>query len=206
MARPDQVNPAITEIRIRITHSEIMEAETVISTTLIRIHRRQWNRLARKRHPPDFAPFQLPRGVGHKIYNAPCNHFCPSRERPQSTMSHSVGSARQAATKPQNGRPARLSMLRILSMKVELTSPLVQDPADGTSVSLSPDDHNQIRDEHQKTNIPWKLPVCNHHLNQDTHTELICCSSVCETTDIVKLYTKAKRTMTFAAYYHPPMP
>lgn len=75
MDRAIQMTPMI--MTRRITHAKIRNAKPVISTTLIRNHRRRFNRLARTRCPLILTPCGFPCHSCNNSRNAPHNRPCP---------------------------------------------------------------------------------------------------------------------------------
>lgn len=92
----------------RITDVEIPDTEAKMSTTLVRTHRGQLNRLARITLPLhlDSNPGQCRYGTKS---NAPCNSFHYHSQQGQSIMCHSAVFVWQGTIQRRNVRPFRLS-------------------------------------------------------------------------------------------------
>lgn len=81
----------------QITGIWILHAEALVSTTLIRIHGRQFNRLSRMHHLLYLGLLWWQCVYGPNRINAPCKRINSPRQRLQLTMRHSIVSVCEAS-------------------------------------------------------------------------------------------------------------
>lgn len=109
----------------QITNADILNAEAVVSMTLIRIPCRQLSSLRRMHRPLDLDPHQRQCRYGAKS-SAPRNRLHPHCQCLQSTMRHYAVSVWPAAIQRRKVRPFHLSSAQPSSIRPKPTSLLSQ--------------------------------------------------------------------------------
>lgn len=157
-----------------ITNAGILNAGSVMPTTLVRIHRCWLNRFARKCSLVDLAPRRWPCWFGHNSWKVPRNRFRPHPQRCQSSMRNSPISYWWATSQPRNVRLVRLSSVRWSLMRAKSTSPLQQEAADGTPLIFNTTVTTRIRFSIDAERLDERLQHVPLGSTRNTPAEYIC--------------------------------